>query len=143
VASPFPWKSIWRTKASSRVAFFTLTAVLRKILIIDNLRKRNLIVINRCCLCKSDGKTINYLLLHCKIACSLWYAIFSRIGLSWVMLSNVAGLFACWWLGGCSRSVVVWKMVPQCLLWCLWLERNVRCFEDFERSLEELTAFFF
>jgi hypothetical protein len=68
--------------------------VLGKILIIDNLRKRNLIVINRCCLCKSDGETIDHLLLHCKIACSLWYAIFNRIGLSWVMLSNVAG-FVC------------------------------------------------
>ena len=100
-------------------------------------------MINRCCLCKSDGETIDHLLLHCKIACSLWYAIFTRIGLSWVMLSNVAGLFACWWLGGRSRSAVVWKMVPQCLLWCLWSERNATCFEDSERSLEELTAFFF
>jgi hypothetical protein len=62
-------------------------------------------VINRCCLCKSDGETIDHLLLHCEIAHSLWYAIFSRFGLSWVIPSKVAGLFACWWLGGWSRSV--------------------------------------
>ena len=94
-ASHFPWKSIWHTKAPSRVAFFTKTAVLGKILTIDNLKKRNLIVINRCCLCKSDGETINHLLLYCEIDCSLWYALFSWFGLSWVMPSNVAGLFAC------------------------------------------------
>ena len=52
-ASPFPWKSNWRTKAPSRVAFFTWTAVLEKIFTLDNLRKRNLIVTNRCFLMRS------------------------------------------------------------------------------------------
>jgi hypothetical protein len=42
-----------------------------------------------------------------------------------------------------SRSAVIWKMVPLCILWCLWSKRNERCFEDSERSLEDLTAFFF
>jgi hypothetical protein len=37
----------------------------------------------------------------------------------------------------------VWKMVPSCLLWCLWKERNDRTFEDKERSFEELKSFFF
>jgi hypothetical protein len=76
--------------------------VLGKILTIDNLRKMNLIVINRCCMRKSDGETIDHLLLHSEIVCSLWYAIFSQFGLSWVMPSNVAGLFASWQVGGHS-----------------------------------------
>jgi hypothetical protein len=37
----------------------------------------------------------------------------------------------------------VWKMVPCCLLWCLWRERNDRHFEDKERTIEELISFFF
>jgi hypothetical protein len=49
-----------------------------RVLTIDNLRKRNLIVINRCCLCKSDGETIDHL-LHCEIACSLWYAVVWKV----------------------------------------------------------------
>jgi hypothetical protein len=110
-ASTFPWRSIWCTKAPSKVALFVWTAVLRKILTVDNLGKRNLIVINRCCLRKSDEKTIDHLLLQCEIACSLWYAIFNRFGLSWVMPSSVAGLCACWWTGGRSQSATVWKMV--------------------------------
>jgi hypothetical protein len=98
---------------------------------------------NRYCLCKAEGETIDHMFLHCEIACSLWYAIFSHFSLSWVMPSKVEGLFACWWSGGWSRSSVVRKMVPLCIVWCLWLERNERCFKDFERSLEELTTFFF
>jgi hypothetical protein len=38
--SSFPWKSVLRTKAPPRVAFFVWSAVLRKILTLDNLRKR-------------------------------------------------------------------------------------------------------
>jgi hypothetical protein len=37
----------------------------------------------------------------------------------------------------------VWKMVPLCLLWCLWREINYRSFEDREKTLEEIKALFF
>jgi hypothetical protein len=56
---------------------------------------------------------------------------------------QVVDLFAYWWTGGRSRSAVVWKMVPCCLLWCLWRERNDRQFEDKERTTEEVISFFF
>ena len=36
----FPWKSIWKQKIPSRVAFFVWTTALRKCLTTDNLRKR-------------------------------------------------------------------------------------------------------
>jgi hypothetical protein len=41
-----------------------------------------------------------------------------------------------------SRSAVVWKMIPLCLMWCLWSERNARCFDNSSRTLEELNSFF-
>jgi hypothetical protein len=37
--SIFPWKSVWKSKVPSRVAFFTWTAALERILTVDNLRK--------------------------------------------------------------------------------------------------------
>jgi len=30
---------------------------------------------------------------------------------------------------------VIWKMVLTCLLWCVWKERNNKCFKDLEDSL--------
>jgi hypothetical protein len=41
-----------------------------------------LLVVNQCCLCKLNGESVNHLLLHCEVACSLWNAIFRRFGLS-------------------------------------------------------------
>jgi len=122
----FPWKSIWRTKVPLKVGFFAWTAAHGKILTLDNLRKKRVIVIDRCCMCKMNGESVDHLLLHCEVARALWIAIFSRFSLSWVMPLRVVDLFACWWTGGRSRSAVVWKMVPCCLMWCLWRERNDR-----------------
>jgi len=34
-------------------------------------------------------------------------------------------------------------MVPICILWCVWKERNIRCFEDLENSMEDIVASFF
>jgi hypothetical protein len=138
--SSFPWKSVWRTKSLPRAAFFVWSAALRKILTLDNLRKRQVVVINGCFMCKKDGESVDHLLLHCEVAYALWCNIFSRLGLSWVMPSSVLDLCACWCSSGRTRSAVVWKMVPIYIFWSIWRERNNRCFEDLESSLEEILA---
>jgi hypothetical protein len=116
---------------------------LGKILSMDNLKKIYVIVVDSCCMYTRNEEFVDHLLLHCEVALALWNAIFSRFGLSWVMPHWVVDLFACWWKGGHSQSVVVWKMVHSCLLWCLWREQNNRNFEDQERTIEELKTFFF
>jgi hypothetical protein len=51
----------------------------------------------------------------------------------------VIELLACWRGQLGSRSVLdAWRMSPLCLMWCIWRERNARCFEDREISVEEL-----
>jgi len=125
-----------------RTAFFAWSAALGKILAMNNFRKRHVILVDRCCMCKRDGKLVDHLLLHCDVAYALWSALFTRFGLSWVMPRRVIDLFACWWTFGRPRSVEIWKMVPACLLWCVWKEMNNRCFEDLERSLEDILASF-
>jgi hypothetical protein len=134
VGRSFPWKSVWRTQASPRAAFFVCSTRLGKILTLDNLRKRQVIVINRCGMYKSSKETVDHLLLYCEVASTLCDAIFSCFGVAWVMPRRVVVLLACWWSSGGRRSATVWKMVPTCLFWCFWQERNNRCFEDLERS---------
>jgi hypothetical protein len=50
----FPWKSVWRTKSPPRVTFFVWSVALKKTFTLDNLRKRQVVVINRCFMCKKD-----------------------------------------------------------------------------------------
>jgi hypothetical protein len=105
VAFLFSWKSIWRTKVPFRAAIFVWSVTLGKILTMNNLKKRYVVVVDKCCMCKRDGESVDYLLLHCEVA--LWSVFYSRFGLSWVMPRRVAGLYACWWTSGSNQSAVV------------------------------------
>jgi hypothetical protein len=55
---------------------------------------------------------------------------------------RVVDLFACWWTGGRSQSAIMWKMVPSCLLWCLWRERNDRILRTKKGRLRSSLLFF-
>jgi hypothetical protein len=87
---------VWQTQAPTQAAFFAWLAALGKILTMNNLRKRHVILVDRCCMCKCNGESVNHLLLHCDVAYALWSALFTRFGLSWVIPRRVSDLFACW-----------------------------------------------
>jgi hypothetical protein len=74
------------------VAFFVRSAALGKILTLDNLKKKNMVLINRCGMCKMDEESIDHLLLHCECAQFLWNAFFSCFGLAWAMPCGVVNL---------------------------------------------------
>ena len=51
------------------------------------------------------------------------------------------------WLGCFNRHrhrhVAIWRVVPHCVMWCIWRERNARHFEDCELTIPELKLLFF
>jgi hypothetical protein len=105
--SRFPWKSVWRTQAPSRAAFFVWSAALGKIFTLDNLRKWHVIVINRCYMCKKIKESTDHLIFQCDVAYALWSSLFSRFGMSWVMPRRVIDLLASWWSFGRPKRVAV------------------------------------
>ena len=95
-------------------------------------------------MCKCNGESVDHLFLHCPVAMDMWAMVFGLFGVSWVMPQSVVGLLDCWQgRFGCHRNGYIWLMVPHCLLWCLWREKNSRCFEDKERPISNLKLFFF
>ena len=95
-------------------------------------------------MCKCNGELVDHLFLHCPVAMDLWSMVFGLFGVSWVMPQLVVGLLACG-LGRFGRHWIgnIWRIIPHCLMWCLWKERNGRCFEDIKRSVPDLNLFFF
>ena len=108
---------------------------------IDNLRRR----------CAGVGLvlyvewrgSVEHLLLHCPFARDLWSMVFELFGVTWVMPISVLDLLECWQGSfGRHRNSSISRVVPHCLMWCIWRERNGCSFEDCERSYVEIKLFF-
>lgn len=127
-----------------RVVFFTWLATLGKILTIDNLRKQNFIVVNWCCMWKRVGnpQIISYSIARLRMPFGVLSLTFmgkvgyaSKVRGSLRMLERAARFF--------SKVSHVEDDSSSCLIWCIQRERNYRSFDDWERSVVDLKAFFF
>ena len=103
-----------------------------------------MVVVDWCCMCKRNGETTDHLLLHCPVAQELWNIMCSLFGVHWVMPRSVVEFLASW-SGKFNRlrSKVLWRMIPHCLMWVIWRERNTWTFDGNERSIHELKLLFF
>ena len=103
------------------------SATLGKILTADNLRKSNIILVSWCCMCKANGETVNYLLLHCPLARELWDTVFALIGVQWVMRRRVIDLLVCRQdRFKRHRNNKDWRAIPHCLK-CLVSLKGEKC----------------
>ena len=95
-------------------------------------------------MCKCNCESVDHLFLHCPVASELWSMVFGLFGVYWVMPLSIVGLFACWQgRFGHHSNGDIWMVVPHCLLWCIWKERNSRCFEDIKHSMPDIKLLFF
>ena len=85
---------------------------------------------------------MDHLLLHCGRAYQLWCFVFRTFGISWVLSCTVQDCLFSWWNWLGKHSSNIWNLVPLCLMWCIWRERNRRTFEDLDRSEDQLLALF-
>ncbi|WMV31905.1 hypothetical protein MTR67_025290 [Solanum verrucosum] len=130
VIDQWPWKLIWRTKLPPKVICFRWITLKDSCLTQNNLMRRKFQIVNRCYMCLCNSESINHLFLHCTVATGLWNMFFSLFGLTWVMLRSLREAFVCWSSWKVGKSVKqIWSLVPACILWCLWTERNKRCFD--------------
>lgn len=69
-----------------KILVFCWVVRLEKILTMDNLRKRNIVIVNGCPLCLANEETVVYLFIHCGYATSVW-------GFIWYALGNAENNF--------------------------------------------------
>ena len=66
-----------------------------------------------------------------------------KSGISWVFSGNVMDLLFSWWNGLGNHASDIWNLIPLCLMWIVWLERNRRSFEDTSSSDSQPASGFF
>ncbi|WMV33012.1 hypothetical protein MTR67_026397 [Solanum verrucosum] len=136
VIANWPWKLIWRTKLPPKVVFFTWIALYEACLTQDNIKKRKIQFPNRCYMCKKEVETPRHLLLHCEVASELWSMFFCLSGINWTTPLTVKDAYESWSLWKVDKAIKkIWIMIPACIFWCIWLERNKRCFDGESTAL--------
>jgi len=71
----FEMKSFYKALASRSRGFLI-------ILMHDNLHRRNIVVVEWCCMCKKSGESIDHLLFHCDVAQDIWSIFIICLGWS-------------------------------------------------------------
>ena len=79
-----PIKMLWNPIVPTKVGFFTWEVWWRKILTMDQLKKRGFSLANRCPLCGKAEETLEHLLIHYPKVWCMWTALFSLLGGGWV-----------------------------------------------------------
>ena len=63
---------------------------------LDQLKKRECALVNRCFLCGEDEESIEHILIHCSKVWELWTLLFASIGIDWVIPFLVRDLLLGW-----------------------------------------------
>lgn len=132
-------KASVRIKVPAKVASFTCTTVLGKILNIDNLQGRNITVIEWCCKCKNNGEPVDHLPLNFDIARELWSLTLVLFGVQYIMPKWVIDLLACW--KGCfgrHHSGDIWNVIRLCIMRTIQKGCTSQTFEGIERAMTDL-----
>ncbi|KAG5601266.1 hypothetical protein H5410_032636 [Solanum commersonii] len=75
----------------------------------------------------------------CKVTVQLWSLFFNLTGVAWTMPEHTSDLLSCWIRReGNKTQKRWWRVIPSCIWWTVWEERNGRCFEDRFNSMQKI-----
>ncbi|KAH0634712.1 hypothetical protein KY290_035831 [Solanum tuberosum] len=133
------WNYFWKSSIPTKVKCFTWLVIKRACLTQEVLQKKKRQLVSRCFLCMVTEETNKHLFLHCKYTAQLWNLFLNITGYSWAMPEHTSDLLSCWMRRGGSKSQKRWwRLIPSCIWWSVWRERNARCFEDRDMEVIEM-----
>uniref|UniRef100_A0A5B6YS94 Reverse transcriptase zinc-binding domain-containing protein n=1 Tax=Davidia involucrata TaxID=16924 RepID=A0A5B6YS94_DAVIN len=96
---------------------------------------------NSWCVCKASEETRNHLLIHCPIIQAVWMLLLDLFGIYWVMSRSTLEVLTIWRGNSIRRRVKqAWQLIPLCLWWITWKERNQRIFEGVDAPVWNVKA---
>jgi hypothetical protein len=113
--------------------WLALANLANKILIWDNVRKRNWIGPRWCVLCKSASESVDHIFVSCSFTQAVWKEVSQAINVKSCWDKNsLVDIFESWIS---DRFVSVHRVVPCDVLWGVQLTRNKMIFQGKEATL--------
>ncbi|XP_058111308.1 uncharacterized protein LOC131254337 [Magnolia sinica] len=128
---------IWHYDIPPKFAAFGFLVGRKKILTIDSLQKRSMILPNICLLCMHNEEIVDHLLMHCFFVRLIWADILGRFQILRSFLELVDLLLSAWHgviLG--KEKKLLWSLSLLAIWWEVWEELNARCFNNISKVAE-------
>ena len=123
----------------TKVNCFTRLVVDKVCLTQEVLQKKSRQLVPWCFLCNLTRETNNRLFLHCKFAAQIWNPFLNITSMNWTTPEHTSDMLSCWIRRGGSKSQKRWwKLIPSCVWWSDWKEKNGRGFEDRSNSIHKV-----
>jgi len=117
-------------KCPPKVSCFVWLLIRKACLTHEALQKRGMHICSRCFMCEHEAEVNNHLFIHCQTATRLWNTFLCSLRISWVMPKTTLEVLNSWpGVGSRGKKEEWWKLIPACIWWSIWKERNARCFE--------------
>ena len=133
-----PWsKLLWKTYIPPSRAFTTWRLIHNKLPTDENLRKRGCYIVSICCFCMKHFESSQHIFFECTTNHHLWNWLSKGTdqSLNYTKCLNII-------LGrvGVGSKMVQHVMNSAILhiIWCIWIERNQRCFHKKQQSITTL-----
>lgn len=81
IGVPFPSECVWSSQIPTKSVFLLWELWWNRILTIDNLIRRGLVLPNWCCLCRDDAESMDHLFLHCPWSKPFWDNFIWNLGI--------------------------------------------------------------
>lgn len=92
-----------------------------------------------CVPCVCGKESVDHPPLNCKLAQRIWNSVFAWFGCCWVLPVAFTDQFKVWKSPiGTPRGKEMWKIAFPIVIWCIWRERNARCFEGVAANGESM-----
>ncbi|BAS72039.1 Os01g0352000 [Oryza sativa Japonica Group] len=133
---------LWRSRAPSRVRFFTWITLKNQCLTADNLAKRNWPHDDLCPLYQRQDEDCHHLFVGCDYMVAVWRIIRRWCSASFAIPADEENTLSDWWLATRRRFRTSYRTdfdsAFMLICWLIWKELNARVFQHVSKSPEQL-----
>ncbi|CAL1400945.1 unnamed protein product [Linum trigynum] len=126
----FKYKSIWKSMIPTKICGFLWLVWHKKILTLDNLKKRGMQLASRCVLCYKNEESINHIMVECPYTRRVWDEVLRNITCPDLSSGDITSIIDHY--GPNIEGVEIWfaACVIHAICWFVWKERNQRIFQE-------------
>ncbi|OVA03031.1 Reverse transcriptase zinc-binding domain [Macleaya cordata] len=136
---PFQNKDVWDPLVPTKIAFFAWLESHNSILTQDNMARKGMIIVNRCCLCSKGFESVPHLLLSYPVTREIWEYFLYGFGIDWVFHEDLKRMFSKRLVSHFTNAGnFLWHFLPFAIAWIIWLERNDRTLNDKEKDIHKM-----